>query len=33
MDTAFGSGDVEQEDNAQQNMGQSNFDAARFGAR
>jgi hypothetical protein len=33
MDTAFGSGDLEQEDNAHQNMGQSNFDAARFGAR
>ncbi|MFF1738938.1 MULTISPECIES: hypothetical protein [Streptomyces] len=33
MDTAFGSGDLEQEDNAHQNMGHSNFDAARFGAR
>ncbi|MFD7706559.1 hypothetical protein ACFV6E_12940 [Streptomyces sp. NPDC059785] len=33
MDNAFGTGDVEQQDNAQQNMGQANFDAARFGAR
>ncbi|TLQ42953.1 hypothetical protein [Streptomyces marianii] len=33
MDEAFGSGDVEQEDNANKNMGAANFDAARFGAR
>ncbi|MGW6736285.1 hypothetical protein [Streptomyces sp. NPDC055013] len=33
MDTAFGTGDVELEDNANQNMGAANFDAARFGAR
>ena len=33
MDTAFGTGDVELEDNANQNMGTANFDAARFGAR
>ncbi|MET7442066.1 hypothetical protein ACWERY_24835 [Streptomyces sp. NPDC004082] len=33
MDTAFGTGDTEQQDNAHQNMGQANFDAARFGAR
>ncbi|MFD5073222.1 hypothetical protein [Streptomyces sp. NPDC058371] len=33
MDSAFGTGDVEQQDNAHQNMGQANFDAARFGAR
>ncbi|MET8113292.1 hypothetical protein [Streptomyces prasinus] len=33
MDTAFGTGDVEQQDNAQKNMGAANFDAARFGAR
>ncbi|MEU6260382.1 hypothetical protein [Streptomyces sp. NPDC047043] len=33
MDTAFGSGDVELGDNAHQNMGAANFDAARFGAR
>lgn len=33
MDTAFGSGDLELEDNANQNMGAANFDAARFGAR
>ena len=32
-DTAFGSGDLELEDNANQNMGAANFDAARFGAR
>ncbi|MFJ8932905.1 hypothetical protein ACIRLA_40685 [Streptomyces sp. NPDC102364] len=30
MDTAFGTGDAEQSDNAQQNMGAANFDAARF---
>ncbi|MCX5529786.1 hypothetical protein OG785_04315 [Streptomyces sp. NBC_00006] len=30
MDTAFGTGDQEQSDNAQQNMGAANFDAARF---
>lgn len=30
MDTAFGSGDQEQADNAHQNMGAANFDAARF---
>ncbi|MEU0691514.1 hypothetical protein [Streptomyces uncialis] len=33
METAFGTGDQEQESNAQQNMGSANFDAARFGAR
>ncbi|MFE7276720.1 hypothetical protein [Streptomyces sp. NPDC057623] len=33
MDTAFGSGDLELEDNANQNLGAANFDAARFGAR
>ena len=33
METAFGSGDQEQQDNAHQNMGHANFDAARFGAR
>ncbi|MGW2572813.1 hypothetical protein [Streptomyces sp. NPDC001537] len=33
MDTAFGTGDVELGDNAQQNMSAANFDAARFGAR
>ncbi|MCF3135034.1 hypothetical protein [Streptomyces olivochromogenes] len=33
MDTAFGSGDVETQDNANKNMGGANFDAARFGAR
>ncbi|MEU6553168.1 hypothetical protein ABZ915_23210 [Streptomyces sp. NPDC046915] len=33
MDTAFGGGDVELQDNANQNMGAANFDAARFGAR
>ncbi|KAB2972457.1 hypothetical protein F8R89_10600 [Streptomyces sp. SS1-1] len=33
MDTAFGSGDLELEGNANQNMGAANFDAARFGAR
>ncbi|MFI7337199.1 hypothetical protein ACIBUY_04575 [Streptomyces sp. NPDC050085] len=30
MDTAFGTGDVEQSDNAKHNMGAANFDAARF---
>jgi uncharacterized protein YukE len=30
MDTAFGTGDTEQSDNAQQNMSAANFDAARF---
>ncbi|MGW5733531.1 MULTISPECIES: hypothetical protein [Streptomyces] len=30
MDTAFGSGDQEQSDNAHQNMGAANFDGARF---
>ncbi|MET9252418.1 hypothetical protein [Streptomyces sp. NPDC003717] len=30
MDTAFGTGDQEQSDNARQNMGVANFDAARF---
>lgn len=33
MDTAFGSGDTELGDNAHQNMGMANFDAARFGVR
>ncbi|MFF2652558.1 hypothetical protein [Streptomyces sp. NPDC058045] len=33
MDTAFGTGDTELGDNAHQNMGAANFDAARFGAR
>ncbi|MCX5377626.1 hypothetical protein [Streptomyces sp. NBC_00091] len=33
MDTSFTSGDQEQGDNAHQNMGSANFDAARFGAR
>ncbi len=33
MDTAFGTGDQEQEANAHQSMGSANFDAARFGAR
>jgi len=33
MDEAFGTGDLEQGDNANQNMGLANFDAARFGAR
>ena len=33
MDNAFGTGDVESQDNANQNMGLANFDAARFGAR
>lgn len=33
MDEAFGTGDLEQGENAQQNMGLANFDAARFGAR
>ncbi|MEU6664041.1 hypothetical protein [Streptomyces sp. NPDC046821] len=30
MDSAFGSGDVEQSHNAKHNMGAANFDAARF---
>lgn len=30
MDTAFGTGDQEQSDNAQQNLSAANFDAARF---
>ena len=30
MDSAFGTGDQEQSDNAHQNMGSANFDAARF---
>lgn len=30
MDVAFGSGDQEQADNAHQNMGLANFEAARF---
>ncbi|MEU1116305.1 MULTISPECIES: hypothetical protein [unclassified Streptomyces] len=30
MDTAFGTGDQEQSDNAHQNMGAANFDGARF---
>ncbi|MGW0766894.1 hypothetical protein [Streptomyces sp. NPDC002676] len=33
MDTAFGSGDTEMQDNSHQNMGAANFDAARFGVR
>ncbi|WP_189972043.1 hypothetical protein [Streptomyces violascens] len=33
MDTAFGTGDHEQESNAHQNMSAANFDAARFGGR
>ncbi|MET8753043.1 hypothetical protein ABZW32_23500 [Streptomyces sp. NPDC004667] len=33
MDTSFTTGDQEQGDNAHQNMGSANFDAARFGAR
>ncbi|MFH8789365.1 hypothetical protein [Streptomyces roseoverticillatus] len=33
MDTAFGSGDQEQESNAHQNMSGANFDAARFSGR
>ncbi|MFZ3560816.1 hypothetical protein [Streptomyces sp. BH055] len=30
MDTAFGTGDTEQSDNARQSMSAANFDAARF---
>lgn len=30
MDTAFGTGDQEQADNAHKNQGQANFEAARF---
>ncbi|MDX2728258.1 hypothetical protein OG894_20270 [Streptomyces sp. NBC_01724] len=33
MEQAFGSGDQEQGDNARQQMGAANFDAARFGGR
>ncbi|MGW1891304.1 hypothetical protein ACWCP6_13765 [Streptomyces sp. NPDC002004] len=33
MDTAFGTGDQEQADNAHKNVGAANFDGARFGAR
>jgi len=33
MDSAFGSGDQEQGDNARQQMSAANFDAARFGGR
>ncbi|PWE07593.1 hypothetical protein DD630_11860 [Streptomyces sp. BSE7F] len=33
MDTAFTTGESEQQDNAHKNMGAANFDAARFGAR
>ncbi|WP_406428850.1 hypothetical protein [Streptomyces sp. NBC_01589] len=33
MEQAFGSGDQEQGDNARQQMGSANFDAARFGGR
>ncbi|MFC5721718.1 hypothetical protein ACFP1Z_16215 [Streptomyces gamaensis] len=33
MDTAFGTGDQEQESNASQNMAGANFDAARFSGR
>ncbi|MGP3927869.1 hypothetical protein [Streptomyces sp. 8N616] len=33
MDTAFATGDQEQEDNAHQNMAGANFDAARFSGR
>ncbi|MEU6280432.1 hypothetical protein [Streptomyces sp. NPDC047028] len=33
MDTAFGSGDLEMQDNSHHTMGAANFDAARFGAR
>ncbi|EGX54917.1 hypothetical protein SZN_35507 [Streptomyces zinciresistens K42] len=33
MDSAFGTGDVELEENANQNIGAADFDAARFGAR
>ncbi|KUM91774.1 hypothetical protein AQI95_44195 [Streptomyces yokosukanensis] len=33
MDGAFGTGDQEQGDNAKQQMGAANFDAARFSGR
>ncbi|MDQ0812579.1 hypothetical protein QFZ63_004293 [Streptomyces sp. B3I7] len=33
MESAFGSGDQEQGDNAKQQMSAANFDGARFGAR
>ncbi|MBC3987366.1 hypothetical protein H8N00_00240 [Streptomyces sp. AC563] len=33
MDTAFGTGDQEQADNAQQHMAGANFEAARFSGR
>ncbi|NBM18479.1 hypothetical protein [Streptomyces sp. GC420] len=33
METAFGSGDQEQGENARTNMAAANFDAARFGGR
>lgn len=33
MDLAFGTGDQEQEDNAQKGMSGANFDAARFSGR
>lgn len=33
MDTAFGTGDQEQESNAHQSMAGANFDAARFSGR
>ncbi|MYV57708.1 MULTISPECIES: hypothetical protein [unclassified Streptomyces] len=33
METAFGSGDQEQGDNAQSQMSAANFDAARFSGR
>ncbi|GGO53681.1 hypothetical protein GCM10012287_40910 [Streptomyces daqingensis] len=33
METAFGSGDQEQGDNARTQMAAANFDAARFGGR
>jgi hypothetical protein len=33
MESAFGSGDQEQGENARSNMGAANFDAARFSGR
>ncbi|MBT2399450.1 hypothetical protein [Streptomyces sp. ISL-100] len=33
MDTAFGSGDQEQDENAKSQMSAANFDAARFSGR
>ncbi len=33
METAFGSGDQEQADNARSQMSAANFDAARFSGR